>query len=215
MPSPEQSMAKVPRIAENGLFEPVCPLTLDQAPWPTYRGNISVRLDLGWTPSALICRWQVGEPSVLARFSRNNDPVYQDSCVEAFLSFSGAAEYINIECNAIGTVLAARGGKRSERVPLTTNEMAELDRRSSLGPEPILVERALTAPWSLEMTIPFVLIPGCPSQVGPGISIRANFYKCGDKLINPHYHTWAPILSEKPDFHLPDFFGTLILVEKP
>ena len=33
-----------------------------------------------------------------------------------------------------------------------------------------------------------------------GMSIRANFYKCGDELQKPHFLSWNPIKIEKPDF---------------
>ncbi|MDO4827106.1 MAG: carbohydrate-binding family 9-like protein [Bacteroidia bacterium] len=36
---------------------------------------------------------------------------------------------------------------------------------------------------------------------------RCNFYKCGDGLSKPHYLSWAPVLTEKPNFHSPQFFG--------
>ena len=39
--------------------------------------------------------------------------------------------------------------------------------------------------------------------------IKANFYKCGDELQTPHFLSWNPIKIENPDFHRPDFFGTL------
>ncbi|MFR4039417.1 MAG: carbohydrate-binding family 9-like protein, partial [Butyricimonas faecalis] len=37
-----------------------------------------------------------------------------------------------------------------------------------------------------------------------------NIHKCGNKLPHPHFVTWNPIPTEKPDFHRPEFFGTLI-----
>ncbi|MCK7536290.1 MAG: carbohydrate-binding family 9-like protein [Marinilabiliales bacterium] len=40
-----------------------------------------------------------------------------------------------------------------------------------------------------------------------GKSFRANFYKCGDKLSNPHFVTWNPVGTEKPDYHRPEYFG--------
>ena len=41
--------------------------------------------------------------------------------------------------------------------------------------------------------------------------IRANFYKCGDKTAHPHFLSWSPVSTEKPDFHRPEFFGELYL----
>jgi len=43
-----------------------------------------------------------------------------------------------------------------------------------------------------------------------GKTMRANFYKCGDKLQTPHFLSWAPIDLPKPKFHCPEFFGELV-----
>ncbi|MBQ1647521.1 MAG: hypothetical protein II047_03470, partial [Bacteroidales bacterium] len=45
-----------------------------------------------------------------------------------------------------------------------------------------------------------------------GLHARANFYKCGDGLTVPHFVTWAPIATEKPDYHRPEFFADLLFV---
>jgi hypothetical protein len=42
-----------------------------------------------------------------------------------------------------------------------------------------------------------------------GKKCRANFYKCGDDLPEPHFLAWNMINTEEPDFHRPEFFGTL------
>lgn len=41
--------------------------------------------------------------------------------------------------------------------------------------------------------------------------MKANFYKCGDGLTVPHYLSWSPIVTEKPDFHRPEFFNQIKL----
>ena len=38
------------------------------------------------------------------------------------------------------------------------------------------------------------------------VNARCNFYKCGDGLSRPHFLSWAPIHTEKPNFHTPQFF---------
>ena len=37
-----------------------------------------------------------------------------------------------------------------------------------------------------------------------------NFYKCGDKQVEPHYLSWNPVLTDNPDFHRPEYFGKVI-----
>ncbi len=44
-----------------------------------------------------------------------------------------------------------------------------------------------------------------------GIKAKANVYKCGDNLSKPHFLSWNPIHHPTPNFHLPEFFGTLEL----
>ena len=65
--------------------------------------------------------------------------------------------------------------------------------------------------WCVEFRIPLSLLEGqtTVTKPGPGVSWRANFYKCGDKTSHPHWLTWAPVGFPKPHFHLPEFFGTL------
>jgi hypothetical protein len=66
--------------------------------------------------------------------------------------------------------------------------------------------------WALTMAIPLETF--FHHEIGDlrGKSFRANFYKCGDKLSNPHYVTWNPIGTEKPDYHRPEHFGKLKFV---
>jgi len=43
-----------------------------------------------------------------------------------------------------------------------------------------------------------------------GRRVKANFYKCGDNMKTPHYLSWNPIGTERPNFHTPDYFGTIV-----
>ena len=40
--------------------------------------------------------------------------------------------------------------------------------------------------------------------------MRCDLYKCGDLLAKPHYMSWNPVHSEKPNFHRPQDFDTCI-----
>lgn len=63
--------------------------------------------------------------------------------------------------------------------------------------------------WTLTLIIPkdvFVYhqLASLHGQAG-----RANFYKCGDLLTDPHFTAWSNIRSPEPNFHLPEFFGAI------
>lgn len=65
--------------------------------------------------------------------------------------------------------------------------------------------------WTLEFRIPIDILRKYSNITQPkaGIIWRANFYQCADKTSNPHYLTWSIVDNNKPDFHLPQFFGIL------
>ena len=46
-------------------------------------------------------------------------------------------------------------------------------------------------------------------KAGPGVTWRANFYKCADHTSHPHWLSWSVIGSGKFEFHVPEYFGTL------
>lgn len=57
------------------------------------------------------------ESPVLARYTRRDDPVYTDSCLEVFIApVSGRSEYINFEMNPNGAYLSQFGSERNGRV---------------------------------------------------------------------------------------------------
>jgi hypothetical protein len=43
----------------------------------------------------------------------------------------------------------------------------------------------------------------------PGVKWRANLYKCADATSHPHWLTWSKVDYNRPNFHLPDYFGEL------
>ena len=67
--------------------------------------------------------------------------------------------------------------------------------------------------WILHAQIPLSLLKQVygisPDTFAPGFAFRGNFYKCGDKTDVAHYGMWNPVLTPTPDFHRPEFFGTL------
>lgn len=134
--------------------------------------------------------------------------VAQDSCVEFFLQVPGSPEYWNFEFNCIGTVNASHRVARPDAVRLNDEQIASIKRFPSCGFNPFDEKHGIHT-WSLTIAIPMDLI-GVSPDAFPG-HIMANFYKCADKTSHPHYVSWSPIKTEKPNFHCPQFFGKLIL----
>ena len=65
--------------------------------------------------------------------------------------------------------------------------------------------------WTMYLEIPKQAMGFADHESLAGQRVRANFYKCGDETPEPHFLSWNPIDTPKPDFHLPEFFGLLEL----
>lgn len=140
----------------------------------------------------------------------NNSNVYQDSCVEFFVSPNDDGYYYNFEFNCIGTVHAAKRKDRHSGQLLSDDQLNRIIRYPSCGTKPFNeVEGIFT--WNLLVAIPLDLI-GLEYKPGEKIKIRGNFYKCGDLTSSPHYLSWSPINTPDPDFHRPEFFGDITLL---
>ena len=135
-------------------------------------------------------------------------PVCEDSCVEFFVQPEDGGEYWNFEFNCIGTLNASHRTERPHPTRLTPEELAAVRRHPSCGTRPFRELEGIFA-WSLLVAIPLKLI-GVHYE-GKPIEMRGNLYKCASATSQPHFLSWNPIQTPKPDFHRPDFFGTLIL----
>ncbi|MFI3240330.1 MAG: carbohydrate-binding family 9-like protein [Bacteroidales bacterium] len=142
----------------------------------------------------------------------NNSPVSEDSCVEFFLRLPSSAEYWNFEFNCIGTINASHRERRDGAIRLTDEQLAMVKRYASCGTRPFHEMEGLFA-WNLIIAIPFKLL-GVNSVDEIPEYIEGNFYKCGSKTSSVHYLSWSPIGLEKPNFHCPEFFGTLNLAKR-
>lgn len=137
----------------------------------------------------------------------NNSPVSQDSCVEFFISPLGNEHYWNFEFNCIGTINASHRSERANPTRLNCDELAQVLRYASCGTRPFQELEGLFT-WNLMIKIPFSLI-GLKYE-GTPLATKGNFYKCASGTSQPHYLSWNPIETEKPDFHRPEFFGEII-----
>ncbi len=171
---------------------------------PDVHARFSIRHD----GTAIYLYYQVEEPQVRAVNTALNSPVWEDSCVEFFLSFDNDDGYYNFEINAIGTVLGAYGIDRHKRFHLADSLLTLISTTPSLERKPIKSLEKKTF-WSMQATIPVRVLHFSRIKSLSGMDAYANFYKCGDKLIRPHFLSWKPVLTSTPDFHVPRYFGQL------
>lgn len=166
-------------------------------PWEGYRTGIKTTVKAVYTDTDIILHFETNEKPLFAVKNHINDSVCEDSCMEFFFRAAGSGSYINIEINPLGVSLIEAGSPGS-RNPVPAEE------------NPVLISSMIdNKHWTLQYAVPFSFAEKYTGKLFP--YFYGNFYKCGDKTEHPHYACWHPIVSDRPNFHMPDQFGKLIL----
>ena len=177
--------------------------------WAEFPYQPEVKFRAAHTGDAILLHYLVTEASVRAVAAADDGRVWEDACVEFFLSPEGNDFYYNFECNCATKLLLHGGPAGGERPTASEEVLKSVKRWSSLGTEPF-EERVGECTWEVALVIPASAIFRHEIETFNGKTMRANFYKCGDKLQTPHFLSWAPIELPKPKFHCPEFFGELV-----
>lgn len=156
---------------------------------------------------SILLQYVVNEKTSRAKYGEDRGSVWTDSCVEFFSSPADDGYYYNLETNCIGTVLLCCGKNREGREYAPYEVTERILRHSTLGNKPF-AEREV-GKWSLSLVIPKDIYFKHKFNTLSGMTVRANFYKCGDELQTPHFLSWSPISIENPDFHRPDYFAEI------
>lgn len=171
-------------------------------PWPSFNYKPDVTFSIAHTGDRILLTFHVEEAEVRHENTTINSSVWEDSCVEFFISFDNRG-YYNFEFNCIGTALVGFGSGRNNRKLLPETLVKRILCFSSMEKKPNSVQ------WELQVIIPVSLFMYHAFFSLEGKSGKANFYKCGDKLKQPHFLAWNRIETPEPDFHQPSYFGDI------
>ena len=178
---------------------------LEFAPWPKYSYKPRVQFSIAHTADSILLKYYVEEKTIRAAAGTINGNVWEDSCVEFFISFDGEA-YYNLEFNCIGTALVGYGKNKTDRELLPEAIIKEIRFQASIQNKDNLFQ------WQLTVVIPLKVFIHHHFTFLTGKSCRVNFYKCGDALPEPHFISWSNIQSEELNFHLSEFFGEALFI---
>ncbi|GAB4151238.1 MAG: carbohydrate-binding family 9-like protein [Ignavibacteriales bacterium] len=175
---------------------------------------------LTWNDFGFSSRFEVNDVSLLAECERDMMPVWNDSCVEFFIKPANSIGHMCFEFNCIGILYAAYirdekivNGSFADSILLSEDECKLVKRKSRLKGK-IFPEKFGNQNWWIEFFIPFSLLEKYfgkfPQKVGD--VFYGNFYKCGEKLSEPHWLAWNEISTL--NFHVENNFGKLVLSDK-
>lgn len=191
---------------------PIAELTHYMGDRPDHSPRTQVRVM--YDDQALYVIFRVEDRYVLAVARQHDDIVCRDSCVEFFFvpGTDIAKGYFNLEMNCGGTMLFHfQIIPRRDSVALDAEDLAKIQVAHTM---PRRIETEITQPttWVVEYRLPLDILPKYRKDVArpaPGVTWRANFFKCADNSSHPHWLTWSKVERPRPDFHVPEYFGTL------
>ena len=196
---PEQASGDIAESIQNAEKQ-----SLDYVLWTKPVQKPHVSFSILHNEKCIYLQYFVRESERRATVQKTNGAVWEDSCVEFFISLDSRMSYFNFEFNSLGTKLAAFGTTRTKRRMLPVLVVDTIETK---------VDLVTVAPGIFEWNL-FAAIPLTVFQQPAGFSLvgknaLANFYKCGDKLQDLHFLSWSNVDNPEPDFHRPEYFGEL------
>lgn len=148
------------------------------------------------------------ESDPLRVYKKNEEAVYLDSAMEAFIEFAPETRkgtYVNIEMNANGAMLNRFGQVPPGRKVYTEFTNAPCTCEAYIGEDSWTVEATITLQYVKELF--------GKDSYEPGDRIRCNFYKlCASEIPTQHYGSYTVINNETWNFHMPEFFADAVIV---
>ncbi|MCR5591621.1 MAG: C69 family dipeptidase [Lachnospiraceae bacterium] len=174
-------------------------LSIDKVLWTDDYG-IRAKGQLCYDDENLYVHLRAIEKDIRAENTQPLSPVYEDSCLEFFFKLDGADDYFNFEINPNGVLNAGFGPAKTDRISIVRGDADDYF--------DIKTDRTEDG-WEAYYKIPLSLIRLFYPDYEFAGEILANMYKCGNKTVHKHYLSWTDIDLAEPNFHCPQFFGTM------
>ena len=175
---------------------------IDHLLW-TPEVDLSATAQICYDENALYLHLSAKEKNIKAEYTGRLDMPCRDSCLEFFFCpIPGDSRYFNIEFNPNLCMYLGLGIGNGNLIRLLP------EGESSFEPKAMRTADG----WELTYRVPFcfvrIFFPEFCAE--SGTRIRANFYKCGNETVQPHFLAWNRVISEVPAFHRPCDFGELV-----
>ncbi len=178
------------------------PVTFD-TDWSGAKTPVRTIVRFAWTKRALYMFWELDGAGVNVDASRpvktERSKLYEEDCVELFLAPDPAerTKYVELEVGPLGHFLDVSVDKANKKSDVGWSSQAEIATQVDRDGKRVTIEVAIRSPDVVK-----ALVPGARLPLG--------LYRMEGK--SPRlFLAWSPTKTPKPDFHVPEAFGTLVL----
>ena len=190
---------KITKISGDLDWSGIPAIPIDKVLWtPDY--GIRAQGQLCYDDDFLYVHQSAVEKDIRAENTEPMSPVYEDSCLEFFFRIDGDKNYFNCEINPNGVLNMQYGPEKTDRINIVRSDATDYF--------DIHTDRTADG-WEAYYRIPIELIRLFDKNLRFNGTMSGNMYKCGNKTTNKHYLSWTKIDLDKPNFHCPEYFGTL------
>jgi uncharacterized protein (DUF362 family) len=171
--------------------------------WSGAKTAIRTRVRVAWDKGALSMLWDLDDAGILVDASRpiktERDKLYEEDCVELFLAPDPAerTRYLEMEVGPLGHFFDIKVDRKTKKSDTAWSSLPEIATRVDRQRRRATIEIALRSPDVLR-------------ALKSGARLPFALYRMEGESPR-HYLAWSPTRTEKPNFHVPEAFGTLLL----
>ncbi len=198
-PTQERNTYTIEKVSGDINWDSIPVIPIDKVLWtPDY--GIRAQGQLCYDENYLYVHQSAFEKDIRAENTEPMSPVYEDSCLEFFFMIDKDKNYFNCEINPNGVLNIQYGPEKTDRINIVRSDAADYF--------DIHTDRTGDG-WEVYYRIPLAFIQLFDNDFRFKGTMTGDMYKCGNKTVNKHYLSWTQIDLETPNFHCPEFFGTL------
>lgn len=178
------------------------PVTFD-TDWSGAATSTTTTVRAMWSSTALYVLWNLGGAGVNVDESKpiatERDKLYEEDCVEMFLGLDPAerTKYVEVEVGPLGHFLDLRVDRKTKKSDVPWSSKPKIATQVDREKKTVVIEMGLFAPEIV-------------AALNAGARLPFALYRMEGK--SPRlYLAWSPTKTPKPNFHVPEAFGTLAI----
>jgi uncharacterized protein (DUF362 family) len=179
----------------------VAPVSFD-TDWSGAKTTTSTRVRAAWSKSALYLLWELEGAGIAVDATRpvktEREKLYEEDCVELFFTPDPAqrTKYFEVEVGPLGHFFDLAVDRKTNKSDIAWSSQPEIATKVDREHHRATIEVALRAPEIVH-------------ALESGKRLPFALYRMEGKAPRL-YLAWSPTKTAKPNFHVPDAFGTLL-----